>query len=994
MLKGNKTKFETLDSTIDVENATGAKIQLSKRCADTTTEMCAAMGVSKAILNNVIFCHQEDSNWPLDEGKKLKEKFDAIFGTTEYNKAIEKIIKNRKSHQDKFKLETQAKNFLETEKNDTEKKQKEMEKLRVKHNGMKEEYQNFLTLLKPLQDEMEKIMEMEKHVGRLGAQIESINLNIDNGKKGIEKIRSKIKRIVSGNITELEEKLSNFRKTQQMNVIELKEMEKQQREVIAREKVLQEKINDSKVKLNMFFNQRQQEQDLLSNRFIEIKKLCVKLNIEYDADHDCDSDVKLDSIFEEIKCGIADIEEQFNKIRVQEDEKEKNFQRQIDKLREEKTAHETNLVAQQNRLSKLKNDRSAFKTDIAGIEASMPMLNDLCDQIDIAEIELENYEKQNKVEVFEEKRIVLEVEKDEIDSKLTTLDRDIEYLQSVSKITGELEIKERELEKDSNDLERTRNKNIGNLQILFKNKEIEKNYNRSVQSCHEKLEQEIKLLNKSLNDTKMASNRLQTQRKHLKDQHKSKESELTEIKDKIDELCEGQNYNEVLSKSKDKLSKSQMDLGYLKSSEQTFNHYVQEIVKDPCCPLCHKDLDGTESDDLKTEIDDKIKKLPKNITEAEKKLKEDNKMYDKLISMKSSHDRIAKLEKEVKELKDNMDRVDKHNSETLLKIEDLEAELLDPNEKMKIFQPSFIGEMTRMDDLLRNIQLKSNEVISLKSKLSDKMPDRSLENAQHERRKLNVDSKLKGDKIKEFNQKQNKIQSDLMTAREKLGKMRSQKIEYQEKVQGIDRLKIQLKNVEKEKLELEIILQDEQDSLGPLKKKLSDTMRDKDSSKEVGCQKIKRHQENINDLKKIDAEIVRLSKEIDKLANLNLVNKIEECRKNSKSWELSQKSLVTEHEKMSCEISRLTSEISNQEINERNLMDNLELQNMQKSLEENVEQQKVLRKKFGDLNVKKLQKDKIDNDENQKQIQAKRNTIYGQLAELEVSLNLSLKKPF
>ena len=31
-----------------------------------------SLGVSKPILNYVIFCHQEDSNWPLEEGKKVK----------------------------------------------------------------------------------------------------------------------------------------------------------------------------------------------------------------------------------------------------------------------------------------------------------------------------------------------------------------------------------------------------------------------------------------------------------------------------------------------------------------------------------------------------------------------------------------------------------------------------------------------------------------------------------------------------------------------------------------------------------------------------------------------------------------------------------------------------------------------------------------------------------------------------------------------------------
>lgn len=39
-------------------------------------------GVSKAILENVIFCHQEESNWPLSEPTPLKKKFDDIFEAT------------------------------------------------------------------------------------------------------------------------------------------------------------------------------------------------------------------------------------------------------------------------------------------------------------------------------------------------------------------------------------------------------------------------------------------------------------------------------------------------------------------------------------------------------------------------------------------------------------------------------------------------------------------------------------------------------------------------------------------------------------------------------------------------------------------------------------------------------------------------------------------------------------------------------------------------
>lgn len=49
------------------------------------------LGVSKAILENVVFCHQEESSWPLQEGAVLKKKFDDIFDSTRYSKVRKEI---------------------------------------------------------------------------------------------------------------------------------------------------------------------------------------------------------------------------------------------------------------------------------------------------------------------------------------------------------------------------------------------------------------------------------------------------------------------------------------------------------------------------------------------------------------------------------------------------------------------------------------------------------------------------------------------------------------------------------------------------------------------------------------------------------------------------------------------------------------------------------------------------------------------------------------
>ncbi len=67
------------------------------------------LDISPSILDNVVFCHQEESNWPFYEvfslffhskvqGMELKKKFDAIFENTKYLdiiKEIKDIIKEK-----------------------------------------------------------------------------------------------------------------------------------------------------------------------------------------------------------------------------------------------------------------------------------------------------------------------------------------------------------------------------------------------------------------------------------------------------------------------------------------------------------------------------------------------------------------------------------------------------------------------------------------------------------------------------------------------------------------------------------------------------------------------------------------------------------------------------------------------------------------------------------------------------------------------------------
>ncbi|KAH9272207.1 hypothetical protein BASA83_005548 [Batrachochytrium salamandrivorans] len=90
--------MRTLDSILSIKDPSSGEVHdLSSRCAVVDEELAPHLAVSKAILEHVVFCHQEDSFWPLSEPAALKKKFDEIFASTRYTKALVEIRDQKKS---------------------------------------------------------------------------------------------------------------------------------------------------------------------------------------------------------------------------------------------------------------------------------------------------------------------------------------------------------------------------------------------------------------------------------------------------------------------------------------------------------------------------------------------------------------------------------------------------------------------------------------------------------------------------------------------------------------------------------------------------------------------------------------------------------------------------------------------------------------------------------------------------------------------------------
>ncbi|KAJ1605757.1 DNA repair protein RAD50 [Cryptosporidium canis] len=99
-----KPQFKVLESVLQTKDEeTGQVTSISHKCADINTQVPVLFGVSNSIIENVLFCHQEDSNWPLQDMAKVKKKFDELFGSTRYSKALEYITKLKTEYNKKIK---------------------------------------------------------------------------------------------------------------------------------------------------------------------------------------------------------------------------------------------------------------------------------------------------------------------------------------------------------------------------------------------------------------------------------------------------------------------------------------------------------------------------------------------------------------------------------------------------------------------------------------------------------------------------------------------------------------------------------------------------------------------------------------------------------------------------------------------------------------------------------------------------------------------------
>lgn len=102
----NKLNFKSTTKTLEAKDLTTNKKITHEPSKTVAIEdiLSKYVGVSKPILDYVIFAHQEDSLWPLSDSNTLKKRFDEIFEVSRFTKELQNLNQIRKGIKVDIKL--------------------------------------------------------------------------------------------------------------------------------------------------------------------------------------------------------------------------------------------------------------------------------------------------------------------------------------------------------------------------------------------------------------------------------------------------------------------------------------------------------------------------------------------------------------------------------------------------------------------------------------------------------------------------------------------------------------------------------------------------------------------------------------------------------------------------------------------------------------------------------------------------------------------------
>ncbi|CAG9786668.1 unnamed protein product [Diatraea saccharalis] len=930
-LQKKKTKFQTLDSFLSVIDEAGKTKDISSRCADLDFVMFEELGVSKAILNSVIFCHQEDSSWPLDEGKKVKERFDEIFEADRYSNCFDRLKKIRKDYAQSLKiLEIEVaslkdkKNYLDKKKLEVVNTESRISENEIKINELTEE-------LKPVSEKLNAIVSLEKNILAFETNKERIKTRLEHNRSQQVELKKVIKTIFEGTTQELEESISNYDSTTKEKQKELAASYKKNKTFNADEqKIADEKGIDEAIfnKFILLESQNQEKMDKRITMIIETAKLAeIEDMTEIESNEDAEKGIE--KIVEKLSSLRKDLAEH----KAVADAEEKKMQVFVDESRDALSRRKQMISNKESEIKKNEINIQRVDKEIAQANQSKVNMEALEQKFKTAEEEYQLLQNELNTEEFQ-----LEINNDEKvlethENELDELDKTITTLQKQSTKLKECDMIEESLKQKEKQASVLKNKHKSALSELLGTMP-EKDFAIAVNKFEYNIQAEVESIKQKQKEKQIKQTTLETERKHVKEMLTEKRNELTKAEDQMYKACGTQSYEATLSKITTNVEKLQDEQNVLQSSMFIIAKYKGQLKDNNCCPLCNRGFDAeSEVTDLISQLTTQVMNVPAKLEKVTEELQKTSAKKDELLSMKSLNEKMMTLkEKDIPQLETRLNDIEKQITTLSEECEELSMTLLEPDQKLQTAK-QIQSDMPLLDRTVQEIGTISKSLEKAKSQCVELETSITLDDAMAKQADLKQKISALKTKIKSSQKKLNAHNKKLQTMADKKNKLKEQLLNLQKKVQEIFSLQEKKKQLEEDGEKFLVELNEFKEGIPPLEEALKEKEKDKRETvlKYRGITDTKNSHiaKVVNSFDKVKS----ISAEIKQHKEKNLPLKMAKIKENNEIRMEQLKTIMADRAALTKRIDTIKDEIAKQQIYKRDLDDNLSLRKIEAEIE-------------------------------------------------------------
>jgi len=821
--KQKTVQFKTQDGVISRVKKDGQVVQLTSKCAELNREMVSSLGVSLAVLENVIFCHQEDSNWPLSEGKVVKQRFDDIFAATRYIKALEEI----KRFQKKQKIEVNQlerdmvhfKGYCESK----EKKVAELHKIEGKLEAAKQSSTCITEELAPLKKEIKVLVQKRDEARELQMKLESNQNRYSQLVADKEKLRLRIHHLFEGTDDELNDLLMD----ENTGVSSLEEEEckfKDEIEKLDQELAeLTERKSRYSTKKYEISSEMQSTEEKRKKRDEMITEFAHKINYQLDDDKIIpftSEQVKdFGKFFEDFnETETARLSRTKHELQDRFKEAEKSLQEKLEAQTELKVnlVHLGELLKQKKEkqaknlreVSRLKSasDNDELQSLQTAYEEMQEKLKQAVDSFNIEDIRMD-IKRLARKKTKEQQEIVM------IENDIKVLQESIEQRAKISCLKKEVETKENKISKITSDICKKMSQ-LGYSMKISTNQELN-------QIINEK-EEEIKSNRKNVENGRVHLSISKSKIETIKNEINEKEAKIKSLDDTLFETCGSQDLDSDISIVETEIEELQESRGLLLGTQHLYKEYIKKLktskrnADDTTCPLCYRTFDDiSEIKDLTLDLEKKLKLAPKKLEAKIKELKNKEDRHKILLNQKPIKNELDKLSKDLPKLKKELKNLGD-------KIRTVEKEVEENEEKLeeslssRVVLEAASRDFNSILPLQVEIKEQKRKVRSLESELPESISTKSIDELNTDKKKLNdsIEDGLKAieNKRKEIDDKNDEINS----LREQVNKAQEEKLNLTSQLQKCEQIRNECESLTNEISQLKKEISEKQQKLKPL----------------------------------------------------------------------------------------------------------------------------------------------------------------------------------